>query len=135
MRVRLMLVIMGLVAGTGMVVTASPASALPTCLGYSVYSNSVDVYERLTTSNNSRDINCVLGIGNRGYTVAYLQNALNTCYGQGLSVDGIYGTYTSRAVQNVQRFHGIRVDGVFGPQTNLVMFWPYYHYTNRCYPF
>lgn len=117
----------------GLAAVAQPAAALPTCLGMSVYSDSVDQYERPTTVDNSRNTNCVLGVGSRGEPVIYLQLALNRCYGQGIGVDGVYGTQTRNAVRNVQAFHRLTVDGVFGPQTSRVMFWPYYHYDDRCH--
>lgn len=137
MRLRSLLAGFVLVAGasTGLVATATPAAALPTCQGFSVYSDGFDQFLRLTTVSNSRNINCVLGVGNRGETVIHLQLTLSICYGQRITIDGIYGSQTAGAVRNVQRFHGITVDGTFGPQTNLVMFWRYYHYENRCYPF
>ncbi|MGH8575085.1 MAG: peptidoglycan-binding domain-containing protein, partial [Gammaproteobacteria bacterium] len=96
---------------TGMVATATPASALPTCLGMSVYYDGFDTYERPTTANNTKNINCVLGVGSRGEPVVYLQLALRTCYGQPIAVDGIFGSQTRNAVMNVQRFHRIRIDG------------------------
>jgi Putative peptidoglycan binding domain len=135
MRFRSVIVSLVLAVGTtaGLVAMAPPAAALPTCLGMSVWNDGFDSYERPTTANNTRNINCVLGVGSRGEPVTYLQLALNRCYGQGIAVDNIFGPQTRGAVMNVQRFHGIRVDGVFGPQTNLVMFWPYYHYDDRCF--
>jgi hypothetical protein len=134
MRCRSALVSLMLAAGAaaGMVVLATPASALPTCLGMSVYHNGHDYYERPSTANNTLNISCVLGTGNRGEPVIYLQSALQRCYGQQIAVDGIFGQQTRNAVMNVQRLHRITVDGVFGPQTSLVMAWPYYHYDHLC---
>lgn len=132
MRARAVLVAVIMAAGA-IVATAPSASALPTCQGMSVWFDGFDQYERPTTANNTRNTNCVLGVGSQGMAVNYLQVALNVCYGQGLAGDGIFGPRTRQAVINVQRFHGIRADGVFGPQTSAVMFWPYYHYENRCH--
>ena len=35
--------------------------------------------------------------------------------------DGLYGPYTTRAVKNLQRVRGIKVDGVTGPETSRVL--------------
>jgi hypothetical protein len=107
--------------------SSSPApSALPTCLGESVYQGPDGQYLRPTTFDNSRNVNCMLTVGSRSKAVRTLQRALIVCYGQPLAFDGIYGLQTRAAVQQVQLFHGISpADGVFGPQTNLAMRWPY----------
>jgi peptidoglycan hydrolase-like protein with peptidoglycan-binding domain len=76
--------------------------------------------------------NCVLHQGDRGDAVRALQRALNKCYGQGLTVDGVFGPKTFTAVKNVQRrvnnYRGVNiaVDGKYGPQTRNAMQWPYY---------
>lgn len=135
MRLRSIVVSLALTIGAlGAAVVAAPsAAALPTCGGMSVWHDGFDYYERPTTANNTKNISCVLGVGSRSTAVTYLQSALRRCYGQAIAVDGIYGQQTRNAVINVQRFHRITADGVFGPQTNFVMFWPYYHYDNRCF--
>jgi peptidoglycan hydrolase-like protein with peptidoglycan-binding domain len=135
MRVRTFLLSLVVVAGTavGMVATAAPASALPTCLGVSAYQGPGGQYFRPTTADNTRDINCVLGLGSRSRAVNYLQFSLVMCYGQQIGVDGIYGSQTAAAVRNVQRVHGIPADGVFGPVTNLKMFWWYGTSPGHCF--
>jgi hypothetical protein len=134
MRLRPVLVslMLAAVTATAMGVLTPPASALPSCLGMSVYFNGQDYYERPTTANNTRNTNCVLGVGNRGEPVRYLQSAMHRCYGQQITIDGLFGPQTRAALLNVQRFHRITADGVFGPQTSSVMAWPYYHYDNLC---
>ena len=57
-------------------------------------------------------------------TIKYIQGTLNTRYGTGLSVDGLYGNQTHRALikglqteLNNQYGKHLSVDGIFGPAT------------------
>jgi hypothetical protein len=52
-----------------------------------------------------------LRFGDRGYSVAQLQEAL------GIEADGVYGEDTEIAVSNYQRRNGLAVDGIAGPET------------------
>ncbi len=52
-------------------------------------------------------------------TVASLQAVLAGKWHQGIAVDGRYGPDTALAVENVQRFMALTIDGICGPQT-----WP-----------
>jgi Putative peptidoglycan binding domain len=82
-----------------------------------------------STTRNGGQTNCVLYNRTETEGVFKLQDALNRCYGQGLTVDGIYGPGTEAAVRNVQRFHGFQpedIDGRYGPQTRAAMTWPKY---------
>jgi Putative peptidoglycan binding domain len=79
-----------------------------------------------STTRNGGESNCILGRGNQTEGVYKLQNALNRCYGQNLTVDGVYGAATERAVKNVQAKYGLPQDGVYGPQTRAAMTWPKY---------
>ncbi|MDO5498361.1 MAG: peptidoglycan-binding protein [Propionibacteriaceae bacterium] len=54
--------------------------------------------------------------GARGEKVRALQLLLNA-NGAGLSVDGIFGGGTKKAVENYQRAKGLRIDGQAGPVT------------------
>ncbi len=55
--------------------------------------------------------------GDRGQSVFNLQAALKRAgYSPG-PIDGIYGPLTTQAVAAFQKAHGLRVDGVAGPQT------------------
>lgn len=56
--------------------------------------------------------------------VRTLQEALVTCNGQEIPVDGIYGDQTRQAVSNVQQQSGVSVDGTFDPETRDAMQWP-----------
>lgn len=78
-----------------------------------------------STSNNSGNFDCIDGIGNSGAAVKQIQTSLNHCYGQNLTVDGIYGTLTSNAMKVAQKRLGITQDGVYGPQTRKAgfLFW------------
>ncbi|MBT3151501.1 peptidoglycan-binding protein [Streptomyces sp. CHD11] len=114
-------------------VTAPTASAATTCSGYSdYYDGSFRHYYISTTSNGSKNRNCVLSQGNQGTGVKWLQYTLNVCYDQGLAADGIFGPATRTAVRNVQSYlkrtknSAVVVDGVFGPQTSKHMSWGYY---------
>lgn len=75
-----------------------------------------------STSNNSGNFD---GIGNSGAAVRQIQTSLNHCYGQNLTVNGIYGTLTSNAMKVAQGRLGITQDGVYGPQTRHAgfLFW------------
>jgi peptidoglycan hydrolase-like protein with peptidoglycan-binding domain len=68
-------------------------------------------------------VNCDLQYGISNTAVADLQRSLNKCYGEGLTQDGIYGSQTKAAVENVQSVLGISVDGIYGPQTGTAMKW------------
>ena len=63
-----------------------------------------------------------LRAGGRGEAVRQLQDTLNEfgyrdSYGHRLREDGDFGGRTMEAVQAYQRAHGLKVDGVAGPQT------------------
>jgi zinc D-Ala-D-Ala carboxypeptidase len=62
----------------------------------------------------------VLRIGSRGADVTALQHMLrgwSDINRFSVAADGIYGPRTAAAVRTFQRFRGLRVDGVVGPQT------------------
>jgi peptidoglycan hydrolase-like protein with peptidoglycan-binding domain len=61
-----------------------------------------------------------LGIGDRGAAVRYLQEHLKSL-GLPVAVDGIFGVETQNAVACLQRFSGLREDGIAGPQTLQVL--------------
>jgi peptidoglycan hydrolase-like protein with peptidoglycan-binding domain len=66
---------------------------------------------------------CYLKPGDRGYGVRVLQNSLRDCYRASLPATGYYGAQTKATVERVQRLHGIRVDGIYGPATMKAMVW------------
>jgi peptidoglycan hydrolase-like protein with peptidoglycan-binding domain len=62
----------------------------------------------------------VLRIGSRGPDVTALQHMLrgwSDINRFSVAADGIYGPRTAAAVRSFQRFRGLRIDGVVGPQT------------------
>lgn len=55
--------------------------------------------------------------GSRGDGVRYAQMVMTNVAGQELLIDGWFGSKTATATTNVQRFFGLTVDGIIGPQT------------------
>jgi peptidoglycan hydrolase-like protein with peptidoglycan-binding domain len=55
--------------------------------------------------------------GNEGEEVTYLQQLLNKKSHATIAVDGYFGPSTKQMVQIYQRNHGLKVDGIVGPQT------------------
>lgn len=78
-----------------------------------------------STSNNSGNFDCIDGLNNQGAAVKQIQTSLNHCYGQNLTVDGIYGPLTQEAMQDAQATLGVPQDGTYGPQTRHAgfLFW------------
>ncbi|WP_145503874.1 peptidoglycan-binding protein [Streptomyces sp. CFMR 7] len=121
---------LGLLA-TGVVVgTAGTAQAATHCKGISTYSNQYGTYTKPTTTNGSKNINCILSNGDgfngggQNAAVKQLQLSLNRCHaGANISVDGMFGTATANRLKEVQRNRGIPADGVFGPQTSAKIHW------------
>lgn len=123
----------GLTVGLG----GTASAATPECHGVSTLhsqGNGYNEYEVLpTTTPGSGNWQCKLGpgdgyVGDQYDSVWYLQRSLNACYGQGIAVDGKYGSGTQEAVRNVQRFHNANganpplvVDGIYGPNTAFYM--------------
>lgn len=57
-----------------------------------------------------------LRYGMTGESVKTLQSALNRA-GYSLTVDGVFGSNTTKAVKDFQQKHGLLADGVCGPKT------------------
>lgn len=75
---------------------------------------------------------CLLSKGAHNAAVYRLQTDINACYGPTpqwggvklglrLATDGDFGPATKAALIQVQRYHKITADGVYGPQTALTM--------------
>lgn len=58
-----------------------------------------------------------LKYGMKGTQVKYLQDFLNWCLGETLTVDGHFGPATRKAVKEYQQKYGLEVDGHFGPKS------------------
>lgn len=117
-----------LVAASGVagitLAAAGPASAQASCTGTSVYTDAKGFGVFIPTiGNNTHRDNCDLGLGNDSDAVATLQNTLNYCYGQHLTIDGDYGPLTQAAVKVAQRAVNIPADGIYGPQTRDHIKW------------
>jgi hypothetical protein len=67
--------------------------------------------------------NCDLGLGNDNLGVGVLQNSLNRCHGEHLTVDDNYGPLTQAAVRRAQSAAHITADGIYGPQTRDHITW------------
>ena len=63
----------------------------------------------------------VLQLGDRGPAVTTWQRKLNLLTTAGITPDGVYGAPTEAATANFQRFFGLTVDGIVGPDTRSVM--------------
>ena len=109
--------------------SATSASAQPSCTGTSLFGgllNPPDQVRVPTLGNNTRNLNCELGLGNTGVAVQRLQIALDSRCNlfDNLAVDGIYGPLTRQAVIDVQNFYDVPADGIYGPVTATHMSWP-----------
>lgn len=58
-----------------------------------------------------------LKYGSKGTQVRHLQDFLNWCLGETLSVDGHFGPATRNAVKKYQAKYDLEVDGSFGPKS------------------
>jgi peptidoglycan hydrolase-like protein with peptidoglycan-binding domain len=104
---------------------ATPASATATCAGTSLVNGLfLRTPIRVPTVGDAtpNQWDCMLGPGDTSTAVARLQIDLNDCYGNNLTVDGIYGANTKNAVIAVQHREGVPQDGVYGPMT-IEYFW------------
>lgn len=63
----------------------------------------------------------VLEFGDRGPAVATWQEQLNQAIGANLPITGVFGSATVEATRNLQRFFGLGVDGIVGPETRELM--------------
>ena len=114
------------IAALGMALTPSAqASALTSCTGTSWHFDDAGAVARIpTVGNDNGNFDCLLGVGNVNPAVGDLQNALNTCYGAGLSVDNNFGPLTKAALEVAQNKVAVTPDGVYGPQTRDFIHWP-----------
>ena len=128
------------VLGLGFAVgSASPAAAAdrpggPECQSYTRWDNIVGGRYTAwfpTTGYWSWNTRCSLQLGDRGAGVRVLQQALNACYGERLTVDGIYGYGTKDAVEDAALEE---VGNHWDEYTDVLrteMDWPYWRYDDR----
>ncbi|NLJ78074.1 MAG: cell wall hydrolase [Tissierellia bacterium] len=76
----------------------------------------------ITTPVSANGQSRTLQFGHRGADVSRLQGALNQRGYYNYAVDGIYGKITEQAVIRFQIDHGIRIDGIAGPQTQGTLY-------------
>ncbi len=101
-------------------------AATPTCNEYTlqfVYWGVFTVYP--SYGSDSFDTNCLLSDSRAdGTAVYYLEHSLRYCHNQQrVNVDRVFDGDTTTAVRTVQRFFGLREDGIFGPATSRAMLW------------
>jgi peptidoglycan hydrolase-like protein with peptidoglycan-binding domain len=103
-------------------------TAEPTCDGVVVVqssSGSTSVPGGETRVESSSSVECDMREGDVDEdAVRALQEALVTCNGQDVSVDGNFGPETRRAIAQVQAQNGLSADGFYGPETRDAMQWP-----------
>jgi peptidoglycan hydrolase-like protein with peptidoglycan-binding domain len=83
-----------------------------------------DVPGNVTQVESTASAECGLSEGDDDEAVRALQEALVTCNGQDIAVDGEYGPQTREAVARVQEANGLVADGTYGPPTRDAMLWP-----------
>lgn len=97
------------------------AAAAPICTGTA---NILRNGDKATLPANGGSFDCILGLGNQGDGVRYLQYSLIFCnHADTGGLDGHYGPKTRDAIAWIQGANGLPVDGVYGKQTRRVMQW------------
>ncbi|MEU8075963.1 peptidoglycan-binding domain-containing protein [Catellatospora citrea] len=124
-------------AMAALTVTASPAqAATPRCNGYGyivgTYYYDWDIPAAMTSlapvanPGPSMQWKCTMSPGANHMGVRALQDTLNKCYatviGKPLKVDGSYGSLTQAALAKAQKWHKIKQDGIYGPQTAAAIY-------------
>ena len=69
---------------------------------------------------------CYLRYGDRGEAVGQLKYHLAYCFGMKVGSSNVYDAATSNAIRHVQELYGLTVDGIYGPQTFKAMRWRLY---------
>ncbi|WP_280468773.1 serine/threonine-protein kinase [Nocardia cyriacigeorgica] len=83
-------------------------------------------YVQVPSREHDRDDSlCILNQGDRGDGVAAVQRALSLCHAIPVAVNGVYDHPTMTAIRHLQQDNGVKVDGIYGPQTRTeVVEWP-----------
>jgi peptidoglycan hydrolase-like protein with peptidoglycan-binding domain len=88
-------------------------------------SGEADVPGSVTLVESTATAECGLSEGDDDDdAVRALQEALVTCNGQVIAIDGEYGPQVREAVARVQAQNGLVADGTYGPSTRDAMLWP-----------
>jgi hypothetical protein len=95
----------------------SVALAQASCAGTTAHRNGDFHVPVPSTSDNSGNFNCIVGLGNAGSAVSDLQQSMNFCRGEHLVVDGLYGPLTASAMRRAQHDLHVTEDGIYGPAT------------------
>ncbi|RKN39670.1 peptidoglycan-binding domain-containing protein [Micromonospora endolithica] len=124
-----------LVASTAVAVgvSAAPAqAAAPRCNAVAfipyIHGGGGQLEVPVYRTSGSNSLLCVMSYGDRGDDVSQLQWTLNYCYGEGLSLDGDFGSRTKSALIRAQKREGIGADGIYGPQTAQALRFPWIPY-------
>ena len=75
----------------------------------------------IRNANYNESVSALSKLGSRGDEVIQIQKKLKEYDVYSGNIDGIYGTLTEKGVRAVQRYNGLTVDGIAGPQTLRVM--------------
>ena len=75
----------------------------------------------IRNANYNESVSALSKLGSRGDEVIQVQKKLKEYDVYSGNIDGIYGTLTEKGVRAVQRYNGLTVDGIAGPQTLRVM--------------
>lgn len=75
----------------------------------------------IRNANYNESVFALSKLGSRGDEVIQIQKKLKEYDVYSGNIDGIYGTLTEKGVRAVQRYNGLTVDGIAGPQTLRVM--------------
>lgn len=133
MRVRAALVATALALSGGTVLAAgSPAFAsTPHCTSYYEYINGPGQRVRVPSVGYGGSVTCILQRGDRNegvrvlqYLIACNDRADNPDGTLRVQRDGNFGPITESALRLVQGDKGIKVDGIYGPQTRDHTSWP-----------
>jgi len=134
-RIALWIAMIGATIGASLVATQSPSAAA--LIGSPVVRRAqaeptIGDLVPLTICNNVSTLNdafvpsktpsfdpftCYLRFGDIGDGVGQLQNTLDICYSENLTVDGMFGPLTEAALKRTQTKAGTTADGIYGPNT------------------
>ena len=116
--------------GSVVLAPAADAASLPHCTTTSPYYYYPNAYTTWTGNEPTAhgDPDCLLTQGDTGTAVTAVQRALVVCYHEPIEIDGVFGQKTKAAIADVQRQVNARyVDGIWGPESFLMVSIPYYY--------